>query len=51
MTASFGIASLRPNEGLAAALVRADVALCRSKNEGQDRITAKLPDFAPHTGF
>lgn len=43
ITASFGVASLRPDEPLEAAIARADLALYRSKHEGRDRVTCEDP--------
>lgn len=49
MTASFGVAALRPGDSLSDLLRRADVALYQAKSEGRNRVSMFLDEVAPTT--
>lgn len=47
MTASFGIAALRPGDSLSDLLRRADVALYQAKSEGRNRVSLFMDETTP----
>ncbi len=49
MTASFGVAALRPGDSLSDLLRRADVALYQAKSEGRNRVSMFLDEVTPTT--